>query len=68
MIINFSIPIDGYVQLKLIDISGRIIKDYSGEYGKGENRIEIKDIPMGVYFINMVSDDYLKTEKFINLR
>jgi len=67
-VINYSIPVQGLVTLKIYDIAGREVKTLvselkdAGEYNVSFNAGEFSS---GVYFYSLVSGVYSKTKKMI---
>ena len=50
-------------QYQLADISGRVIE--TGSSNAGTNRINISNIPNGIYVIQMITNNQRQTERII---
>ncbi len=66
--IGFFLPSKESISLNIIDISGKVIKTYSGTYGIGNHTIKV-DIPLsaGVYYYQLISKSYAATKKMLVL-
>jgi PKD repeat protein len=70
---SFSITYSSFantkVKLSLFDITGRAVQHFEGEKSEGEHTISINAAKLGlrpgVYFIEMESDNYRKTQKLV---
>ena len=58
--INFSLPYDSRVFLRILDACGKIVKDViSGDFlpkGVYSNRVELKGLPPGEYVCELLTD------------
>ncbi|MCZ2248817.1 MAG: S8 family peptidase [Bacteroidia bacterium] len=67
--LQYSLPQSENVSIKIYDMSGRLIRNYSKNtmhQGFHSHTINIQDIEQGVYFIQVqVADNYSNTAKFI---
>jgi PKD repeat protein len=69
--INFALPIDGNVSLRIYDITGREIKTLLNEFtDAGYHSIEFNagDLSSGIYFYTMRTENHYLTKKMILLR
>jgi hypothetical protein len=70
--INYSIPVAGNVTLKIYDILGREIRTLISNELKaaGEYTInfDASDLPSGIYFYRLQSDDFAQVNKMILLK
>ncbi len=69
--IQFSIPERNWIIIALYDNLGRKIRTLvNGEYGKGLHAIHLDaaDIPSGVYFYRMRSENNIQTKKLILMK
>jgi hypothetical protein len=65
--IGFNLPKSGEVNLKITNIFGEIVYDFSGVYnrGKGFISLNINGLPSGIYFYTMKFDESYQTKKMI---
>ena len=56
--------------IKIMDVQGKdlISRQYSGKLGKNIEGIDVSSLPAGVYFINIITENYQKTDKFLVIR
>ena len=69
--IEFQIPEDINVEIKIFDISGKEVRTKNFGFmtkGKYVYRLDGKDIPSGLYFYQMRTKNYSNTKKFILLK
>ena len=65
-VIRFSLPEQTIVDLKVFDISGRLVGEIPGEeYSAGYNDVQLEDLSSGIYFCRMVSGDFTATQRFV---
>lgn len=67
---NFELSQSGNYQLKIVDITGRLIHTESVSFNKGRNRhqVDVRNLGDGIYFLSITNantDDALKVRKFI---
>jgi len=68
MNVRFGIPKEERVSLKVYDVSGREVKtlvDNRIEAGYHSVRLDGKNLPSGIYFARLVTDDYKTTKKLV---
>ena len=70
--LDFRLPITGFglnthTQIKIFDITGRIILEKPIQTEKGLAEIDISALTSGVYLISMSNNNYFTTSKFIKL-
>ncbi len=66
--ISFSIPQSGMVSLKVYDITGRVTTTLKDEYmnvGYYDISWDASSSPSGIYFVKMISDGFIQTEKVV---
>jgi len=71
MRIKFGLPKEERVSLKIYDVSGRQIKVLINDNLKAGYhivRLDDIDLPSGIYFARLVTDDYRETKKLIVMR
>ena len=69
-IISFNLPEASKATLSIIDMSGKVVKEVSGNYFKGYNEVMIRrsDLPtMGVYHYQLRSETHTASKKLIVL-
>jgi hypothetical protein len=69
--ISYSIAGDGFVELSLFDVMGRRVRKIVGEYqskGQHEIRIDVSELPAGVYQYTLSTGDFLTSRKLIVTR
>lgn len=69
--INFSLPLDQEVTMRIYGIDGKLVKEISGDYYKGINEININDgdLPSsGMYFYEMRSNGFIETKKMFYVK
>lgn len=70
-IINYSIPEQGKVALKVFDILGREIKTLVNKYqaaGSYEVEFNATELSSGIYFYRIIADGFVETKKMILMR
>lgn len=61
-----EIEVENKISINLIDMTGRIIESISGH--SGENRLDMSHVPLGLYIVEVVSDDIrIYTTKVVKL-
>ncbi len=66
--IGFVLPVKGSASLKILDVTGKIVKEYTGDFTKGYNEIRVdkKDMPAsGVLYYQLDAQDYTATKKMV---
>lgn len=69
--IDFSLPVDGKVSIKVFDISGREVSVlFNGFKTKGSHSIEFNasDFSSGVYFYELKADGFTDTKKMLMIK
>lgn len=69
--IEFSLPVRSHVVLRIFNILGEEIEVLvNGELEVGEHLInwEAKNLPSGIYFYRLITDNFNTTRKMILLR
>ena len=67
-LIGFVLPSKGNATLKVMDVTGKVLKVVRGEYAKGYNEIKLakKDLSAtGVLYYQIESGDYVATKKMV---
>ncbi len=63
--LEFSLPHDGFASVKIYDVSGKLVKDFSGNYAGGLNRLNLSSLGSGVYLAKVVAGDLNETAKVV---
>ena len=70
--VPYSLASPGRVEIRIVDISGRIIKTILQEAEEGENRVlwdgtdhSGRSVPSGVYFLRMRANDFVGQKKML---
>ncbi|MCY7361419.1 MAG: T9SS type A sorting domain-containing protein [Ignavibacteria bacterium] len=69
--IDFDIPNDGFVSIKLFDVGGREIKSIVNEFknaGYYSVQLDASSLPSGVYFYRLESGNFTSTKKITLLK
>lgn len=69
--IEYSIPSEGFVELKVFDILGREVKslvNFNQPAGNYKVHFNASDLPSGVYFYQINVNDYQATKKMILMK
>ena len=69
--IDFSIPNDLHVTIKIFDLNGRLITTIAEKYytaGYHTVRWNANQLASGVYFVKMITDDYIGKQKLMLLK
>jgi hypothetical protein len=69
--INFTLPIETHVSLKIYDVTGRLVKILVDEIRNAGYHLikwEVTNVPSGVYFCKFATCEHTKTKKLILLR
>lgn len=70
-IIQYDLPIEGYVHLSVFDVLGRevaILVNERQQAGKGSVMFQAEQLPSGVYYYRLQAGDYNQTKKLLLLR
>mgnify|MGYP002623368365 CR=1 FL=1 len=70
-VINFSIPVNGFVELKVYDLTGRLVKTLLNDMkSAGTYNVEFnaEEIPSGVYFYKITTDNFTEVKKMMLLK
>jgi hypothetical protein len=70
-VIKYSIPTNGYVQIKLYDVIGREVSTLvKGQMNAGNYSITFnaQSLPSGIYFYRIQADNFVQTKKMILLK
>jgi hypothetical protein len=65
--VNYSIPMDGKVEITVFDIAGRQIYKNEANLKKGVYRFTNKKMSSGIYFVNVKYNDILDSRKIVLL-
>jgi hypothetical protein len=63
--VSFSMPVDSWVELKVFDLAGRIVRQIDGEYNSGVHEVLFDGISSGVYLVRMTSSEFTATRRFV---
>ena len=69
--IEFSLPYSMHVELNVLDIQGRLVKNVvSGSYSKGDNKIQVdgNDLASGLYFVQLLTNSHPHYTKILLLK
>jgi photosystem II stability/assembly factor-like uncharacterized protein len=69
--INFDIKAKSFVRLVIFDVLGKIVKELVNEKlnaGKYEYVFEAADIPSGIYFYKLITEEFSATRKMILIK
>ncbi|HWA05899.1 MAG TPA: T9SS type A sorting domain-containing protein, partial [Ignavibacteria bacterium] len=70
-VIKFSLPNSGNVLLKVFDASGRELKTITDKYmnkGEYEFTLDLGNVSSGVYFYQIVTDEFTETKKMVLIK
>lgn len=70
-VISFNLPVTGNIELKIYNLRGQSIYHRSAENlvaGRQKVRLELNDLPSGVYFVNLMFNKCSYMHKIILLR
>ena len=66
MKLEFSIPEPCTVQLRIFDITGRLIGNpVSSEFPAGQQEVQLSDLRAGIYFVRMEAGGFTATRRFV---
>ncbi|MBK8845918.1 MAG: T9SS type A sorting domain-containing protein [Bacteroidetes bacterium] len=66
--ISFSLEQSQKVSLKVVDLNGRLVKTLTAQvFEEGEHSVvwNVEEVNAGIYFLQVQTADYLKTEKLV---
>ena len=69
--ISFSLPTEMFVELNMLDIQGRLVKNNAmGSYASGMNNFIIngEDLSSGLYFVQLLAGDEVHYNKVLLLK
>ena len=69
--ISFNIPKDGFVEMRIYDISGREVATLINQRlsaGAFETNFNAQNISSGIYFIRLKADNFIDTKKMIVMK
>ncbi len=69
--INFELPKDEYVTLKIFDVQGKLVRTVSGDYNKGLNTVVIGTELLsnsGVHYYELQAGTYSSTKKMVVIK
>ena len=69
--LEFGIPINGNVSIEVYNLHGRLVEtlaDYHMEAGYHSIVWNANSYASGVYFVNMIAGDYVKTQKLMLIK
>ncbi len=70
-VITFNLPKATKAQLLIYDINGKLVQEYESEYTAGQHEIELDEKMFsahGVYYYELITDDYRLSKKMVLLR
>ncbi|MCD4849062.1 MAG: T9SS type A sorting domain-containing protein [Candidatus Aegiribacteria sp.] len=66
MKLEFSIPETCMVQLRIFDITGRLISNpVNSEFSAGQQEVQLSDLRPGIYFVRMEAGTFRATQRFV---
>ena len=68
---NFSIPKQSDVKISVYDLQGRLVEEIINQSalpGTFEVKWDARNYSSGIYFINMIADDFSTTQKITLLK
>jgi len=64
--IQYNISANSEVKLNIVDITGKIIRQYTRNGGASQSvQLEISELESGIYFAQLLSENTLTTQKFV---
>ncbi|MGB9590295.1 MAG: hypothetical protein ACPL68_05350, partial [Candidatus Hydrothermia bacterium] len=66
--LSFVLPQAGFVNLKVYDVRGAMVKDLSGSYQEGMNRVEFVPEGSGTFLAILVAGDQTARTKFVAVK
>ena len=66
--IDFSLPVNGYMEIKIYDVNGRLVKELINSYkdaGYYTITFNASDLSSGVYFYKIVASGFSDTKKMV---
>ncbi|MBK7872748.1 MAG: PKD domain-containing protein [Saprospiraceae bacterium] len=65
--LEFNLPQSGDYQLNIFSLEGKLLqsRNESAASGKNITQVQIGDLPTGVYFLRIQSNEHIKTLKFV---
>ncbi len=70
-IIELNMPKGGFAKLSVYNLDGKEIRNIAFGYfdaGIHQERINVKDLPKGIYFVTLTAENYRETKKLIIAR
>jgi hypothetical protein len=71
-IINFVLEESDHVSLRILDIQGRVITDVASyewnEKGAHIRKVDLKEWPVGSYFVQMTGTNFMQSQKLVVAR
>ncbi|MDF1612836.1 T9SS type A sorting domain-containing protein [Stygiobacter electus] len=70
-VISYQLPVESYVKLKVYNVLGREVRTLvDGELSEGEHSIifDSKDLPSGVYFYQLKTNNFVKQRKMVIIK
>jgi len=66
MTIVYTLEEAATAQLFVIDINGKVLQQHTqGAYDTQQVQLNVSDLASGFYFVQLVSGDFMMTEKFV---
>lgn len=66
--LSFVLPQAGFANLKIYDLKGAMVKDLSGSYKEGLNRVEFAPSGSGTFFAILVAGNQTARTKFVTVK
>jgi len=62
----YSLETNENIQIQLVDITGKIVQQYNRNFDDvNEIQLDVNSLQSGFYFIQLMSEDVMLTEKFV---
>ena len=65
--IQFEEPVDGEIDVAILDSQGKLIKRETIEYAMVEKQINLQDFPAGIYYIRLTKGKLVNVYKVVKL-
>ncbi len=66
--LSFVLPQAGFASLKVYDVKGALVRDLSGNYKEGMNRVEFAPSGSGTFFAILEAGDQTARTKFVTVK
>ncbi|MEO0147001.1 MAG: T9SS type A sorting domain-containing protein, partial [candidate division WOR-3 bacterium] len=66
--LSFVLPQEGFASLRIYDVRGALVRDLSGNYKEGMNRVEFVPDGSGTFFAILVAGGQQARTKFVTVK